>query len=90
MLIFVLFGVLQACGVVLVFLVFFWWCQDPVSTSGPRTRTCRCFAKDCGFVVVFLWCCPHPARELVLFGVLQDCGGGGGVFCGGVVVFLWW
>ena len=42
----------------------------------------------CGpvFVVVVQWC-QHPARELVLFGVLQDCGFALAVF---VVVFLKW
>ena len=78
-----------------VFVVVVWWCFCggvvarelvlffAVSTSGPRTRTCRCFARlwwcfwcFCGavfgvFVVVVSWY-QHPARELVLFGVLQD------------------
>ena len=35
--------------------------------------------------LVFLWC-QHPARELVLFRVLQDCG----VFALLFLVFLWW
>ena len=90
------------CKIVVVFLVFLWWCFwcfcGAVSTSGPRTRTCRCFARlwwcfwcFCGgvsgvFVVVVQWW-QHPARELVLFGVLQDCGFGLAVF---VVVFLKW
>ena len=34
--------------------------------------------------MVVVWWCQHPARELVLVGVSQDCGGVG------VLVFLWW
>ena len=30
--------------------------------------------------MVFLWWCQHPARELGLYGVSQDCG----------VVVVWW
>ena len=34
------------------------------------------FLRWCGGVfVVVVWWCQHPARELVLFGVLPDCGG---------------
>ena len=35
-------------------------------------------------MLVLLWCL-HPARELVLFGVLQDCG-----VVVVFLVFLWW
>ena len=44
-----------------------------------------------------VWWCQHPARELVLFGVSQDCGDVVVWWCGAVfvvvffvVVFLWW
>ena len=48
-----------------VFVVVFLRCSHGVFCGGVF----------CGgvLVVVFLWWC-HPARELVLFGVLQDCG----------------
>ena len=43
------------------------------ATSGPRTQV--------GVFGLVLWWCQHPARELVLFGLSQDCV---------VWVFLWW
>ena len=71
--------------------------------GGVVVWCCFCGGVFCGgvFMVVFLvflwWCfyggtswCQHPARELVLFGVLQDCGFGLGVFGVFVVVFLKW
>ena len=38
----------------------------------------------------FLWLCQHPARELVLYGVSQDCGDVVLWWCGGGDVVVWW
>ena len=59
-----------------------WWCFCVgvvvflLWCCGPRTRT-------------FFSLCQHPARELVLVAVLQDCGGVFDVFVVVFLVFLW-
>ena len=96
------------CKIVVVFLVFLWWCcwggvvvilwwcfcggGAVVSTSGPRTRTFRCFAR--------LWWCFWSFCVGVVFVVvfLRWCGGDFVVvwwclflwWCGGVFVVVWW
>ena len=94
----VLVAVLQDCGgvfgvFVVVFLVFLWWWCRGINIR-PENLYFSAFCKIvvlvwvffAVFVVVVQWW-QHPARELVLFGVLQDCGFGLAVF---VVVFLKW
>ena len=68
-----------------------WWC------GGVFVVVWWCFCCGGVFVVVlwpensyFFSLCQHPARELVLVAVLQDCGGVFGVFVALFLVFLWW
>ena len=80
-------------------VVFLWWC---FCVGGVVVFLWWCGGV---FVVVVWWCfcggvvarelvlfslCQHPARELVLVAVLQDCGGVFGVFVVLFLVFLWW
>ena len=75
------------CGggdVVLVVKIVVMWCCGGVVVV---MWCCWCTHRGV-FVVVwwcFLWWCQHPARELVLYGVSQDCGDV--VLC---MVVWWW